>query len=291
MINENEIKRAFAMEVIEKFKAHWVEYYHKDEVLQTIQSLLPKEEEVDWSKVSDEELKKESEKYIGKTVRCIDDTKIYLVTEFNKITNAQSLIMNSNTGGEVLVFDRGKWAEIVEPDTNIEINQAPINIQELFEKTEITTEKGHNGTNVHYSESNFEKTKTGHGNAEFELHETTPQMQEAFKKANPEMRFSESDEVKVGDEVVLSVHGGAVYTVIALNGEDAWVEKNHDLVSKIVARKDLCKTCNIKEEPTLEQKARKKAEEIYDKMWVDISDRENEINAIKDLILFDPKTL
>lgn len=78
----------------------------------------------DWIKATDKEVDeviiKEGEKYIGKTVKCIDDGLNYIVGEFDSYTNKVGDLWfkvadELSDVNVVCLFDKnGKWAEIVE---------------------------------------------------------------------------------------------------------------------------------------------------------------------------------
>jgi hypothetical protein len=117
------------------------------------------------------------------------------------------------------------------------------------------------------------------GKETIKLNEAPPYWQEQFEKANPEMRFSESDEVKAGDEVVCR---GKDWTVLAIHKNRAWLFRRGNVDIETVEFLD-----NIKKQPTLEQKARRKAEEICrEGCW-----NEDVISVITETLLIDPKTL
>jgi hypothetical protein len=99
---------------------------------------------------------------------------------------------------------------------------------------------------------------------------------------------TESDEVKVGDDCWLSKTGGVTHNVRHIIGDEAWVVRNHDNFGFIAKISTLYNT--ITSEPTLEQKARKKAEEIW-KDWQNNPDRHFQSDAIYEALLIDPKTL
>jgi len=118
---------------------------------------------------------------------------------------------------------------------------------------------------------------------DIELHPTTPEMQEQFVKANPEMKFSESDEVKSENEthkVLENIKFELTFkhrSILTPQSTDYERGRNKGLATAVeVLEKHL---------PTLEQKARKKAEEMY---FVKGS---RSLENIYQALLIDPKTL
>jgi len=119
---------------------------------------------------------------------------------------------------------------------------------------------------------------------EVELKEATPDMQEQFVKANPETK-TESDEVKAGEQCEVKD-----------SEEDEWFTGHTYLGVKNSKGQYLCEAIEedgwcyvwdeIRQPQTLEQKARKKAEE----MWNDKS-IECVLDVVVAALLIDPKTL
>jgi len=286
MKNENEIKRAFAMEVIEKLKENKYvirngkrlkgsepQIYPDQIAIDIVQSLLPKEEEVDWSKASNQQKRNECKKYIDNFVMDLApnlNSGVCFVESFDCI--GDHVWMNARTADDkdvtISVYDgtRNKWAEIVEPET-------------------------------------------------LELHPTTPDMQADFKKANPEMRFSEesnklkesefqktaySDEVKVIKKMIDYIkHGSEIMIpserLMRING-DHITKKEYGLIMLEI----LCEELEQKFLPhyTLEQNSRKKAEETIDsfmKSWNSHAPlrkyKEELIAELDKAFKFDPKKL
>jgi len=223
MKNENEIKRAFAMEVIEfideMIKECINEGFNTSKfklTLDFVQSLLPKEEEVDWSNASELDKLKYAAKTYKKGSRVVSPyqniiftvaTKEYVTPQdddwvngiFYKGNNGNILAMREDVFTGEYLFYYGKWAEIVEPENK-----------------------------------------------------------------------NESDEVKdiITTEMVIK----AQQAVLA-NHRDALANPNYaiDFINSL-------------KQPTLEQRARKKAEEMYYKI-------ESSQEAIYQALLIDPKTL
>jgi len=226
MKNENEIKRAFAMEVIEWIKecknsvfalsASELELKMLQGFQRKTESLLPKEEEVDWSNASELDKLKYAAKTYKKGSRVVSPyqniiftvaTKEYVTPQdddwvngiFYKGNNGNILAMREDVFTGEYLFYYGKWAEIVEPENK-----------------------------------------------------------------------NESDEVKdiITTEMVIK----AQQAVLA-NHRDALANPNYaiDFINSL-------------KQPTLEQRARKKAEEMYYKI-------ESSQEAIYQALLIDPKTL
>jgi len=244
MKNENDKVRAFAIEVIE-----WIEQCENSifaisstalelkmlaDFKKKIKSLLPKEEEVDWSKASlDAKLEYASKIYKKGTVIKGVDTGEEITLDSDPIINGyniatiQDWVIYSN--------DKNKWAEIVEPETK--------------------------------TESNYEK-----------------QLEEKY------FSKTESDEVKVGEECEVSddginfdkyAHHKHRYNGAKRFYDGHFITENQD--GFIATHKFIRKP-----QPTIEQKARKKAEEIADE-W-----RSSHIEIqhfIQKALLIDPKTL
>ncbi len=224
-MKENEIKTALLNEVIEMIKGNIKsgrlgEYEYRNNVytrglIKQVQSLLPKEEAKDWSKSSDEELKKEAEKLIGKTIVCLVDNKPHVVKQHynndpNNTHSDGSIWMDSETligstneqmGIQVYCRESNQWAEII-PDSQI---KEPV-------------------------------------------------------KSEP------TQEIKVGQDVWLSKQGGFTHTVLSIDGDEAWIKRNHDGYSMVVKVYQIYNY--IESDPlqkTQEEMDREKAREILNK--------------------------
>lgn len=209
MKNENEIKRAFAMEVIEKLKeldrneiggGEWNKCYKR--CIIEVQSILPKEEEVDWSKASEDKRLRHGvinyAQYVSHYVGLNGD--VCAIDEYNK-----TVVLYSKSSN--------KWAEIETKTESDEVKAGGI--------------------------------------------DRTPRYVRAFNPSHHEVEDvyftgGTCDE----NEFIMQGAGGYFFTIGAF--------------SEI--------------EPTLEQKARKKAEEMYYKI-------ESSQEAIYQALLIDPKTL
>jgi len=301
MKNENEIKRAFAREVIDEIDKIRIGNSCCNNIIWSIkdrvQSLLPKEEEVDWSKAS------YSERLEFAQIKYAKGIEFIPVCENNNKFKSTGRLEVSTEGD---IVDKGsiyypilnesgsnKWAEIVEPEA----------------KTVLTSK----------DIDNFNEVMTNIWDAqeasEFKLHPTTPEMQEEFKKANPEMRLSESEEPLYmkklkealdemfpkteSDEVKAVVeveYAGRTFNLIHQWGDRCWIHQEGNDFGRFVYDYQLSK------QPTLEQKARKKAEEILnqvrnahgylckDKALVHYDEASVRM-LLEDAYQFDPKTL
>jgi len=239
---KNEIKRAFAMEVIE-----WIEQCENSifalsstalelkmlaDFKKKIQSLLPKEEEVDWSKASHSELITEAKRRYPKRTVCKSASSDHEIVSDGcpEIWNydRKSIHIKNEFG---LLFYDGKWAEIVEPETKTESEHHKMVRRQLAQ--------------------------------ELKEHEET-----------------ESDEVK-----------DVITTEMVLRAQEAILANHRDALANPNFAIDFIQSLK---QPTLEQKARKKAEEI-----VKEARKENPITPVPDIVfgiveyalLIDPKTL
>jgi hypothetical protein len=286
MKNENEIKRAFAMEVIEKFNHSDQVYYNTFDIVKTVQSLIPKEEEVDRKYVEDYNwIIGRRYKWNGQE-RDMTTGNDFLLVDFN-LDQEYITILDDYSQEHQMLFSEWHLFEIVEPETN--------------------------------TESNYEKTLKRQLAQEFK--EATQEMQEQFVKANPEMKFSdikdldpeiqkafnefskltrrkepkrkrfESDEVKAGDEVKWCQNfgedfckDGSIFTGGRSFGSGKYILERRDGSFFIATHIQ-----KITPEPILEQKARKKAIE----MWNDWNkDPLNSMDRyLYEALLIDPKTL
>ncbi len=138
MTNENRIKTEALNEVIEYMNEMYINgkthpFVYINDIKQKLytmmrpdenESLLPKEEAIDWSKASYEELKKEAEKYIGKTAKCLEDGElfridcIYDIDYTDVVWAIGSKISTGDEGWSFVIFKDSKWAEII-PDRQI----------------------------------------------------------------------------------------------------------------------------------------------------------------------------
>jgi len=120
-VNENEIKRAFAMEVIEKINRTYLRQNVIDEFIKIVQSLLPKEEEVDWSKASGSDKIKYAHYYSPIGTKFIN---AHYYSPSTATVPEKRVYNNFEEGlgleGYGWLLHCGKWAEIVEPETKTE---------------------------------------------------------------------------------------------------------------------------------------------------------------------------
>jgi hypothetical protein len=224
MKNENEIKRAFAMEVIKECRGEG-NVLHLSDIENIIESLLPKEEEVDWCKASNAKILEEAKRRYPKGTVCRSASTNNEITSDGNPTwwrEGKSIFITKESG---LLYYEGKWAEIIS-------------------KPEIVEPE----------------TKT------------------------------ESDEVKVGDEVdVLDVKEKC--KVLAIHGGQVWVRSKESHINYLPMSYEVWRS------QSLEQKARKKAEESIEKYY-EFSKYELSLSLKKDVLemleyayQFDPKTL
>jgi len=286
MKNENEIKRAFAMEVIEKLKAKeiisldcvWdkgINIGLKD-AIEIVQSLLPKEEvhvdidsgkvtikpkeeEVDWSKATKEQRLKFANDNYGEGVQFLSLTHRKNISSGKFIYYEEGDIINvvmnggyDEGGFETTIYNlEDEWAEIVEPETKTEYDTNP------------------------------------------PIHPTLEGYERIVKL------IFESDEVKAGEEVI------CVYEKnIELEDKSFWTGGIDRTNGEFICQSESGEifTCPKirKSQPSLEQKARKKAEEMKEsyrhahgfrfdnKRFFDFESTEL---MLIEALLIDPKTL
>ncbi len=123
MKTENEIKTALLNEVIEIVSDYQYSNPSASQVLQRvkvkIQSLLPKEEPIDWSKASEEELIAEAKKRYpsGVSIDCLFGCGVGKIDHYREpvVDYDEVWVYGVDISGSCLrCFYRGKWAEIVE---------------------------------------------------------------------------------------------------------------------------------------------------------------------------------
>jgi hypothetical protein len=261
MKNENEIKRAFAMEVIERLENNkrtgsltshdiWANRIISESV-KTIQSLLPKEEEVDWSKA----LADCKNKFpIGTAIIPIN-VDLYDYKPLNNIDiigadnfhfSDGKIWVDTKTHHCAVVFDNGKWAEIVEPETKTESDEVKA-APEIKQSAEVRAK--------FYGETKFSPIRWS---------------LEGKTIDNKWFIVKSLEEIPSGIDNKGFKHDGLKIGELKYAG----------LVELIPEPKP---------QPTIEQKARKKAEEIRQE-WKE-GNSFDPTDAIYQALLIDPKTL
>ena len=327
MTNENDKVRAFAREVIDMINDRIL--YAKDDgreikdlcwlenkLLATVESLLPKEEEVentiDWEKI-----KKDFYNYRNSLDGVDTASTLFYFLEYNELSpfsmpkveevdRLKYAVENYPEGTEFIsAFSGGRYIStgefMIDPNGNVRDNGVDFAPPMVYYRNKLK-----------WAEI---VAKPEIVEPEFKLHPTTPDMQADFKKANPEMRFSEesnklkesefqktaySDEVKVIKKMIDYIkHDSEIMIpserLMRINGEHI-TKKEYGLIMLEI----LCEELEQKFLPQtiLEQKVRKKAEETIDsfmKSWNGHAPlreyREELIAELDKAFKFDPKKL
>ena len=88
---------------------------------------IPQEE---WIEV----LKKEGDKYIGKTVKCLYDDRNYVVRKFSSVTKTGNLYYCTEENTNVCLMKDGVWATVVSDENLDKISELQMKLDKLQEE-------------------------------------------------------------------------------------------------------------------------------------------------------------
>ena len=90
---------------------------------------------LDWQPITQEEwievLKKEGDKYIGKTVKCLYDDRNYVVRKFSSFTKTGNLYYCTEENTNVCLMKDGVWATVVSDENLDKISELQMKLDKL----------------------------------------------------------------------------------------------------------------------------------------------------------------